>query len=272
MDSLSREYCAFTVAIALVLHPLIAQQGNRQFSPYELSFEVNDSEYGASPNFAVNALSLHQGFHLFKKSIRKLGHNLMQMGCKGVPSVVDFRDLPGAEIGWDIIFFHTDQPVIMNIEITAKIKSNAHFFMSQRGLEAHHSSLSEIVAVIWQRQLPTCRPTPEIVKSVQHKRRKFSTEISDRQMGNCGKKIVKLVSTTMCVNNEDRLEYLVAAIKATRNPNESICKAIFSDWNSEEEHDATYKKVYDDLRVINAVSLLENKNERRKHWYYKFLI
>ena len=92
----------------------------------------------------------------------------MQMGCKGVPSVVDFRDLPGAEIGRDIISFHTDQPVIMNIEITAKIKSNAHFFMSQRGLEAHHSSLSEIVAVIWQRQLPTCRPTPEIVKSVQH--------------------------------------------------------------------------------------------------------
>ena len=125
----------------------------------------------------------------------------------------------------------------------AKIKSNAHFFMSQKGLEAHHSSLSEIAAVMWQRQLPTCRPTTEVAKSVQHKCRKSITEISDSQMSNCGKKTVKLVNTTMCVNSEDPLEYLAAAIKTTRNPNESICKAIFSDWNSEEEHDATSKKV-----------------------------
>ena len=203
MDSLSREYCAFTVAIIIALHPLIVQPGNRQFSPYELSFEVKNSEYGASPNFAVNALSLHQGFHLFEKSIRKLGRNLIQMGCKGVPSVVDFMDLPEAEIGWDIIFFHTDQPVITNMEIAAKIKSYANFLMSQKGLEARHSSLSEIAAIIWQSQLPTCRPTPEVVKSVQHKRRKSSAEISDRQLSNCGKKIVKIVNTTMCHAGHD---------------------------------------------------------------------
>ena len=125
MDSLSREYCAFTVAIVMVLHPLITQPGNTQFSPYKLSFEVKNSEYGASPDFAVNALSLHQGFHLFKKSIRKLGHNLIQMGCKGVPSVVNFMDLPEAEIGWNITFFLSDQSVITRLEIAAKIRSNA---------------------------------------------------------------------------------------------------------------------------------------------------
>ena len=261
MDSLSKEYCAFTVAIVMVLHPLITQPGNTQFSPYELSFKVKNSEYGVSPDIAVNTLSLHQGFHLFKKSIRNLGHNLIQMGCKGgVPSVANFMDLPKAEICWDILFFHSDQSVITRLERAAKIRSNAHFFMSQKGLEAHHSSLSEISAVIWQRQLPTCRPPPEVLKNVQHKRRKSSSEISERQLSNCGKKIVNMVNTTMCVNNENPLEYLVAAIKATRNPDELICKAIFDDWNTDEEYDSTHKKVYDDLRVINAVSLLQKKN------------
>ena len=99
MDFLSKEYCAFTVAIVMLRHPLIAQPGNCQLSPYELSFEVKNSKYGALPDFAVDALSLHQGFHLVKKSIRKLGHNLIQMGCKGVPSAINFMDLPEAEIG-----------------------------------------------------------------------------------------------------------------------------------------------------------------------------
>ena len=85
-----------------------------QLSPSVLSSDLNNSDYGESPDFAVNPLALHQGFHLFKKSIRKLGHTLIQMGCKGLPSVVEFMGLPEADIGWDIIFFNdTDRNTLI---------------------------------------------------------------------------------------------------------------------------------------------------------------
>ena len=195
MDSLAREYCAYTAAIVIVLHPIVATLGLGQLSPNELSVEVNNSEYAASPNFAVNPLALHQGFHLFKKSIRKLGHEMIQMGCKGIPSVAEFMNLPEAEIGWDIVFFHTDKRVLTNSEIMLEVKTTAHSFMSQKGLMAQHSSLCEIGAALWQRQLPTCRPPPiipiETPDIVQHKRRKCSTELAGRQLSNCGKKSSK---------------------------------------------------------------------------------
>ena len=264
MDSLAEEYCAFTVAIVIVVHPRIALLASRQLSPSGLSSEVNNSEYGGSPDFSVNPLALHQGFHLFKKSIRKLGHTLIQMGCKGLPSVVEFMGLPEADRGWDIIFFNDTDLKIMTFrhELLDEVKTKAHYFMSQKGLEARSSSLSEIGAVLWQRQLPTCRPAPITPKGpeiVKHKRRKSSNELTPRQLSNCGKKVIDMVASNMCVNNEGPLDYLIAAIKETRNPYDSVCKKIFPGRDSDSNLDSTYEMVYDDIRVITSISGLPNK-------------
>ena len=264
MESLAEEYCAFTVAIVIVVHPLISLLARGQLSPNRLSSEVNNSEYGGSPDFAVNPLALHQGFHLYKKSIRKLGHTLIQMGCKGLPSVVEFMGLPEADIGWDIIFFHDTGRETLQLKevLLMEVKTKAHYFMSQKGLEARTSSLSEIGAVLWQRQLPTCRPqpiTPKGPKIVRHKRRKSSNELSERQLSNCGKKVIEMVSTHICVNNEGPLEYLVAAIKETKKPYDSVCKAIFPGKDSDFDFDTIYDMVYDDARVVTSISALPNK-------------
>lgn len=263
MDSLSREYCAFTVAIVLVIHPLLSFEVGVQLSPKTLSVEVNNSVYGRSPDFAVNPLALHQGFHIFKKGIRKLGYNLIEMGSKGIPAIVEFMDLPEVVVGWDIIFLDTDRKnVILNSDILLIVTEKAHYLMKQKGFMPQFSSLSHIGAVLWQRQLPTCRPvqiTPLETESVQNKRRKSSTEMSDRQRSNCAKKVISMVQSSMCVNNEDPIGYLVAAIKETRNPYDSICKAIFTGKDCDINFDTIYEKVYDDFRVINFVSALPNK-------------
>ena len=142
------------------------------------------------------------------------------------------------------------------------IKKKAHYFMSQKGLEAQTSSLSEIGAILWQRQLPTCRPqpiTPKGPEIVRHKRRKSSHELSDRQLSNCGKKVIEMVSSHMCVNNEGPLEYLVAAIKETKKPYDSVCKAIFPERDGDFDFENIYEMVYDDVRVTTSISALPNK-------------
>ena len=59
MESPAEEYCAFTVAIVIVVHPLLALRKSGRLSPNSLSSEVNNSEYDESPDFAVNSLALH---------------------------------------------------------------------------------------------------------------------------------------------------------------------------------------------------------------------
>ena len=263
MESLAREYCAFTAAIVLVLYPIVDELVKGQLSPESLATAVNNSHFGGSPDFAVNPLALHQGFHLYKKSVRLLGHGLIQMGSKEIPTVAAFLGLREAQIGWDIIFFKADLPTgRSNPELLVEIKSKAHSFMNLKGFIAQHSSLSEISAILWQRQLPTCRPPPIIPKepeTVTHKRRKSCDELSERQLTNCGKQVMNMVSSMMCVNNEDPLGYLIAALKETGNTPDSVSKALYPESSSVTGLDITYEKVYSDFRVIAPVTALPNK-------------
>ena len=80
MDALAIDYCALTLAVILVWHPTRIPPGGGQWSAKVLAAEMKLNEYGDSSNFTVNPLALHQGFHILKKSIRSLGHELVQMG------------------------------------------------------------------------------------------------------------------------------------------------------------------------------------------------
>ena len=73
-------YCALTLTVILVWHPTRIPPGGGQWSAKVLAAEMKLNEYGDSSNFTVNLLALHQGFSIFKKSIRSLGHELVQMG------------------------------------------------------------------------------------------------------------------------------------------------------------------------------------------------
>ena len=59
-----------------------------------------------------------------------------------------------------------------------------------------------------------------------------------------------MVSSQLCVNNEDPLGYLIAAIKETRNPYDSVYKAIFTGREINDDFEPTYEKVSNDVRVI----------------------
>ena len=61
MDSLSREYCAFTVTIVIVVHPLLSFELGVQLSATTLSAEMN-STYGRSviQNFIYSEIQVSQ--------------------------------------------------------------------------------------------------------------------------------------------------------------------------------------------------------------------
>jgi hypothetical protein len=72
-EALAINYCALTLAIVLVWHPMRFPNGGGQWSAAKLSQEMKILQYGEDVNFQVNPLALHQGFHIFKKYIRILG-------------------------------------------------------------------------------------------------------------------------------------------------------------------------------------------------------
>jgi hypothetical protein len=105
MDTDGIDYCAFTLSIVLIWHPLNAPNRGGQWSPDVLSAAMKKMQYGTEGNFVVNPLALHQSFHLFKKTIRSLGHELVQMGGRrNIPMIVEFMGLPEVSNGWDIKF------------------------------------------------------------------------------------------------------------------------------------------------------------------------
>jgi hypothetical protein len=68
--------------------------GVGQWSASKLSEEMHTLQYGEVVNLQVNPLALHQGLHIFKKFIRLLGQDLIQMARKkGIPMIASFMGL-----------------------------------------------------------------------------------------------------------------------------------------------------------------------------------
>ena len=96
MASISVEYCAFTVAIVLVCHHYTGDRSD-QYSSLALAQEMRQSKYGREPHLAVDAIALHQGFGLFKRTLEKKGVNYIKKNgnVKGLMLRAPFMDLPG---------------------------------------------------------------------------------------------------------------------------------------------------------------------------------
>ena len=69
-----------------------------------------------------------------------------------------------------------------------------------------------------------------------------------------------MVSNSICINNEDSIPYLVAAIHESRSllSLKSISKSLFGD---EDEINKTFvNAMLEDIRIANSVAVLPNKN------------
>lgn len=156
MNNLAIEYCALTLAIILVWHPMRIPLGGEQWSASVLADEMKVNEYSDSSNLTVNPLALHQGFHIFKKSIRSHGHELVQMGCeRDVPLIPSFMSLPDVFNGWNIIFAPSKRCSVDLSEVESMIKIKTQAIVKRHsGGVLRFSSLNEIGAFIYQSQLP----------------------------------------------------------------------------------------------------------------------
>ena len=253
MDTDGIDYCAFTLSIVLIWHPLNAPNRGGQWSPDVLSAAMKKMQYGTEGNFVVNPLALHQSFHLFKKTIRSLGHELVQMGGqRNIPMIVEFMGLPEVSNGWDIKFVVGDCNHMELNEIEFNIQEMAAKIVKRYcGRCLHFKSLTELGASIFQRQLPVVRFVPEEPgPSPVSKRRKTSSELGEKQMSNHGKSIVNMIVETVCIKDEPATPYLIAAMK-TRSLSSlnSISKSLFGRDYIEDLHSILHHFT-DDTRVI----------------------
>jgi hypothetical protein len=180
-----------------------------------------------------------------------------------VGMISTFMDLPEVLHGWDIKFTIQKRTSSVLSVLLDEVYGIARKIMwSNYEEELQFKSLVEIGAFLWQQQLPVRRAAPrqeEIVPQTAHKRRKTSGELSSRQLSNCGKVILNMVSNSICVNNEDTVPYLVAAIHESRTLSslDSVSKSIFG--NSNEINEIFMTNIVKDIRIIKCVSEIPNK-------------
>jgi hypothetical protein len=260
-EELAIDYCALTLAVVLIWHPLRVPSGGGQWSALKLAEEMRSLEYGNEVNLRVNPLALHQGFHLFKKFIRILGHDLILMsGKKGVPMIVSFMDLPEVFNGLNIRFFVTERRQMEIEEINTQVEQMAEKLVNRHsGRNLHFKSLAELGGHIYQMSLPVDRevdPGPEITVN---KRRKISSELGPKQMSNCGKEIVNYVIQNVCVKDEDATPYLIAALRETTNSLRTISRSLFG-CACQNESDSAFDFISDHVRVKESLLLLPKRN------------
>ena len=263
MDYVGVAYCALTVAAVLVWHPLQCPRKSGQWSPIEIAEAMKLLQYGTDLNFSINPLALHQGLHLFKKNIRNYGHELISMRSRDVGMIPSFMYLPEVLHGWDIKFMTQKRTTSVLSVLLEEIYGIAKMIMwSNYEEELQFKSLVEIGAFLWQQQLPVRRATPmkeKIEAQTTHKRRKTSGELSSRQLSNCGKDILNMVSNSICVNNEDTIPYLAAAIRESRSLSslDSVSKSIFG--IEYKKNEIFMSNIVKDIQIVQSVAELPNK-------------
>ena len=127
MASISIEYCAFTIAIALEQFSL--RDGIKQWSVETIYDELAGMDNSEDHNFTMSILALHQRLNLFKNPIQSLQHKIVSMSAeKDQLKTLHFMDLPARARGSEIIFsieqsttVRTHQDIVLDIEKTANI-------------------------------------------------------------------------------------------------------------------------------------------------------
>ena len=207
MASLSLEFCAFTVAIAIVCKPF--RSVNFQWSIDQLTDELQGSTFAADPNFRVDMLPLHQGLNIFKKHIEALEHVIVTVsGNKDVFRTEAFMDLPANRRGSAIIFSSAELVAGRSRnEMILDIAKMANFFLTRSfKVVSKYTSISEIFGVLWLNQL-------DAKKEDSNKRRKLGSEIGEKQMLNYGRQVYDFVSTSICANDESPSIYIKAGAR-----------------------------------------------------------
>ena len=101
MTSVSIEFCAFNVAIALECRPNNIPK--KQWCIEALSEELKRMEDSKHHNFFVDPLALHQGLTIFKKPIERFENQIVPMSASHNQFKTEaFMDLPAGARGSDI--------------------------------------------------------------------------------------------------------------------------------------------------------------------------
>lgn len=220
MASLSVEFCAFTVAIAVVCKPI--RKPKYQWSIDELTDALKSSAFAADPYFRVDILPLHQGLNIFKKPIESLQHTIVsECANKDVYRTEAFMDLPAIRRGSSIIF-SSDGLIAARTrhELILEIAKTANFLLTRTfKVVSKYTSISEIFGVLWLIHL-------DAKDDDSNKRRKLGSAIGVKQMNIYGRQVYDFVSTSICAENESPSIYIRAGAKYSASRSEGDLKIV----------------------------------------------
>ena len=261
MTSISVEFCAYSVAIALECRPIHPR--NKKWCIYSLVAELKGIEHSEHRNFHVDLLALHQGMIIFKKPIERLGHQIIPMSAgHNQFRTAAFMDLEAKARASDIIFSSLDPNVSMTQdELVAAIGKTANILLNRTfSVTSKYSSISEICGDLWLAQL-----RESSVVTTGSKRRKLGDELGGRQLIRLGNQVREYKTENICVENESPFSYITAAVKLSISKNienlDSIRKSIFDDDILEEEEDS--------IRILSHSSVVDGLLDFPKQ-YIKF--
>ena len=178
MTSLSNEFCAFAVAIALECRPI--GQSDKQWSMEALHEELKNSEHSDHHNFHVNCLALHQGIAIFKKPVQQLGHRVVPLNSKKDQFRTEaFMDLPPRSRGSDMIFSTVNSSISRTRDdVVADVLKTANILLLRTfNVTSKYVSVSEICGVLWQSRLNESMIPPD-----SNKRKKYGDEFGSKHV------------------------------------------------------------------------------------------
>ena len=178
----------------------------------------------------VEAITLHQGLSLCKKTIEQFGCTVIIIGSKGNECIKAFMDLPDKSRGAEIIFNtgplcdHTSRD-----SLVSEILKTANVLLTRTyKAVSQYVSISQIYGVLSLNQVS------DVEEETSHsKRRKKGTEIGYKQMDRYGKQVYEYVSSRICAVDDSPTVYINAAMKesASRSVGDlkAVCRNIFDD-------------------------------------------
>ena len=270
MESLAIEFCAFTVAIAVELHPWTEVDTRKQWNPEQLSLEIGAGPCGDSVNLTVDTEALHQGLYIFKRALNNFRHEIVQMGGnKSVMSISSFMELPERRKGLNIIFVWLQRSETATYEeILQKICNTANNLLLGCGYQkTRFRSLGELCGFLWQekeRAHKVFLNTPDTTgdpPATVNKRRKSADQLGPKMLTIYGKQILDYVSNNLSLGEDDPDElYLAAALKESKKRPSLLDSVAMNIFPTDGIDDESYLRVMGDQRVIDSIKLYPKRN------------
>ena len=178
MTSLAVELCAYLLAIALICRPNLPLNIQRSIDALTAQLQTND--FAGDHNFQFDALALHQGLLMFRKTVEQLGCTIFSMNINRVMKMEAFMDLAAWSRRADIIFLTENSIALKSRDflVTEISKLASRLLSSTIKAASKYVSISEIYGVLWLSQLRDSEKG-----NASNKRRKKGDEIGERQMG-----------------------------------------------------------------------------------------